>query len=373
MRARGATRLVGSLSLVLGALVASICLPGCGGGSDGVPSDVVAQVGNYLITKPTFDHWMHVQVATGVIAGGHPQQPRPSVVPDPPSYTNCVTYLKEGMIKNTRPKTEGELRGECETQHKELQQLVLGFLVSLDWELGQARERAVKLDPEEVQIVSKFLYKNKYHTEAEFQKYLARTGQTASDLQLTVEYKLLENAIEGSIDKEVSKRVGAAAVIKYYRERELTYDTPEKRDVLIVLTATEAQAKRARREISSGKSFQSVARKDSIDPTVKANGGLLKGVSRGENEQSFTDAVFSAKTGVLGGPVHTPFGYYIYEVKAVHASVQRTFAQVRSSARMALISEEGKAALTASEEAWKVKTKCRTGYFVAETCGGGRM
>ena len=49
----------------------------------------------------------------------------------------------------------------------------------------------------------------------------------------------------------------------------------------------------------------------SIDPTSKANGGLLKEVVQGEEEKALDTAIFSAKTRVLGGPVKMPFGYYI--------------------------------------------------------------
>ncbi len=52
----------------------------------------------------------------------------------------------------------------------------------------------------------------------------------------------------------------------------------------------------------------------SIDPTSKANGGLLKEVVKGEEEKALDTAIFSATKGVLGGPVKTPFGYYVYEV-----------------------------------------------------------
>ena len=43
----------------------------------------------------------------------------------------------------------------------------------------------------------------------------------------------------------------------------------------------------------------------------------------GEEEKALSEAIFSAKQNVLGGPVKTPFGYYIYEVKSVTPGTQQ--------------------------------------------------
>ncbi len=54
----------------------------------------------------------------------------------------------------------------------------------------------------------------------------------------------------------------------------------------IILTKTEAAAKSAKSEVESGKSFSSVAKKVSIDPTSKAKGGQLGEVIKGAEEKS---------------------------------------------------------------------------------------
>jgi parvulin-like peptidyl-prolyl isomerase len=80
--------------------------------------------------------------------------------------------------------------------------------------------------------------------------------------------------------------------------------------------------------------------------------------------------VFAAKVGVLGGPVHTPFGYYVYEVKAVHPPTNQTFAQARSAAKTALVAEERKAIVAEVQKKWQAVTECRPEYVDAEYCGG---
>ena len=131
---------------------------------------------------------------------------------------------------------------------------------------------------------------------------------------------LLTTKIQEKVTKEAKKNVNEAAVAKYYNEHKSTYGKPESRDLRIVLTKTEAEAKQAKKEIESGKSFASVAKSKSIDPTSKSTGGEVKGVVKGQEQKALSEAVFAAKQGALGGPVKTPFGYYIYEVKATHPS-----------------------------------------------------
>ena len=147
------------------------------------------------------------------------------------------------------------------------------------------------------------------------------------------------NLLSSKIQQKVAKEKGTvsqAEIAKYYKEHSSQFGTPEKRDVRIVLTKTEAQAMQAKKEIESGKSFASVAKSKSIDPTSKANGGELKGVVKGQEEKALDEAIFSAKKGVLGGPVKTPFGYYIYEVTGTTAGSSQTLAQSQASIKQQL-------------------------------------
>ena len=81
-----------------------------------------------------------------------------------------------------------------------------------------------------------------------------------SDLLLRVKLNMLSQKIQKQIIKDKSK-VTQAQVTKYYNENKSKYGTPEKRCVRIILTKTEAAATSAKKEIESGKSFASVAKK----------------------------------------------------------------------------------------------------------------
>jgi len=354
-----AFRFIAALSAVL---FVPIYLSACGGG---IPGNAVVKVGDNSITKDAFNHWMEVAAVSNQGAAGGK-----SVVPDPPTYSACIAHLKATTAKPAKgqqPPTEATLRSQCQTQYKSLQTEVLGFLISSDWVLGEAEALKVKVTDNEVHKQFEKIKNQQFPKAAEFEKFLATSGQTVSDLLLRVKLNLMSQKLQSAIVKK-HKNVTEAEAQKYFNENKSRFGVPEKRAVYIILTKTEADAKTAKQEVASGKSFASVAKKRSIDPTSKSSGGLLPEVIKGEEEKSLDTAIFSAKTGVLSGPVKTSFGYYVFQVKSVKAGSQQSYAQVKKTVKAQLAStNESKALSTfvkAFKKKWTAKTDCRSGFVV---------
>jgi foldase protein PrsA len=122
--------------------------------------------------------------------------------------------------------------------------------------------------------------------------------------------------------------------------------------------------------VPSSKSFASVAKKVSIDPTSKAKGGVLPEVVKGEEEKALSEAVFAAKQSTLSGPVKTPFGYYVYEVVKVTPGNQQPLSKVKTSIKQTLTSQQQQKAVSEFiknfRKKWVGKTDCRSGYVVAD-------
>lgn len=353
-------RFLSALGAVLFALVG---ISACGG----IPGDAVVQISGTPITKTAFEHWM--KVASASSATGSTEKP---AIPVPPNYTACIAHLAATTAKPAKGQkapTKAQLKSECETQYKSLQSEVLGFLISSQWVLGEASALGVKLSDAEVKKEFAKIKSQEFPKAAEFEKFLSTSGQSVSDLLLRVKLNLLSQKIEKKIIKEKSK-VTEAQVQKYYNENKSKYGTPEKRSVEIILTKTEAAAAKAKKEVESGKSFASVAKAVSIDPTSKANGGLLKEVVKGEEEQALDTAIFGAAKNSLSGPVKTPFGYYVFEVLSTTAGTQQPFSKVKATVKQQLISTGEQSALTKFTKGfktkWKSKTECRSGYVVAD-------
>jgi foldase protein PrsA len=354
-----AIRIIPALGAVLFALVG---LSACGG----IPGDAVVSVDGKSITKATYNHWLGVAAASSASTPGGK-----SAVPVPPKFTGCIAAAKAAAkpAKGQTPPTEAALKSQCERQYKALRQEVLGFLISSNWVIGEAKSLGVKLSDAEVKKQFEKIKSQQFPKAAEFEKFLKTSGQSVSDLLLRVKLNLLSQKIQQKVIKQKSK-VTQADIAKYYKENPKHFSVPEKRDLLIILTKTEAQAKKAKQEVESGKSFQSVAKRVSIDPTSKANGGKLTGVVKGQEEKQLDAAVFSAKKNVLSGPVKTPFGYYVFEVQAITPGSQQSLKQAEPSIKSQLTATKQQTALSKFvkefKKKWMSKTDCRAEYVMTD-------
>jgi foldase protein PrsA len=364
------SKLSGQIAALGAVLFTALTLTACGGG---VPGNAVVSVNGTPITTSTFNHWMAVAASSS--AGGVNAAAK-AVVPDPPKYTACIAHLEATAAKPAKgqPKpTPATLKAQCEQQYTALKQQVLGFLISANWVIGEAAEKGVKVSDTEVKKEFNKIKNEQFPQEATFQKFLASSGQSISDLLLRVKLDMLSSKIQQKVSKEAGKKPTSKEVQSYYEQHKSTYGQPEKRNILIVLTKTQAQAEKAKKEIESGKSFASVAKADSIDPVSKAAGGSLPGVVKGQEEKALSEAVFSAKVKVLGGPVKTPFGYYIYEVAKTIPATQQTLAQVQSTIQQQLSATKQQKALSEFvkdfRKTWTGRTECRTGYSVQDCKG----
>jgi foldase protein PrsA len=350
---------------VLACMLAAIFgFAACGGG--GIPTGAVAEVDGKPITKATFGHWMNIALTSS-------SSEDKSAAPQPPDFSACIAHLRSvepKPAKGQKAKTEAQLKTECERQYKALQEQVIGFLISSQWVIEEAKSLGVHLSDAEVK---KELVKEKnaqFPESAEFEKFLKTSGNTVSDLLLTIKAEhLLPQKIEANVIKDKGK-VTQAQVEKYFKGHPSQFGTEEKRDVRIVLRKTEAQAKQAKQEIASGKSFASVAKAKSIDPTSKKSGGLLKDVVRGEEQKALSDAIFSAKKNALGGPIKTPFGYYIYEVTGITAATHQSLARSQAQIKQQLQTTDQQKALSEFirdfKKKWLAKTECRSGYLMVD-------
>jgi foldase protein PrsA len=321
------------------------------------------------ITKATFKHWMGVAAAATATTGEAAPKP---VIPEPPKYTACIAHLEATQPKpttGTAATIKAQLKSQCETQYKSLQSEVLGFLISSSWVLGEASSLGVNVSDKEVKKRFSQIREQQFPKAAEFEKFLATSGQSVSDLLLRVKLNLMSSKIQQKIVKSKSK-VTHAQIQKYYNDHKQRFEVPEKRSVELILTKTEAAASKAKGEIASGKSFASVAKAVSIDPVSKSRGGLLPEVVRGQQEQALSNAIFSAKANVLTGPVHTPFGYYVFQVTGATAGSAQALAAAESSVRSQLVATQQQEALKKFVEnfkkKWQAKTDCRKDFVVAD-------
>lgn len=355
---------VRSIAALGAVFFAAVGVAACGGG---VPGDAVVQINGTPLSKATFAHWMTIAAAAGQAT---PTGQKP-VVPVPPSYTACIAHLKATQPKPAKGQpalSTAQLKSQCEQQYTTYKNTTLGFLIQSSWIIGQAEEMKISVSNREVMKVFNRLKKQSFPSESEFQKFLARSAQTPSDLMLRVKVQsVLVPKIEKQIQKEGKKAASSAEAKKYYEAHKSLYGQPERRNLLVVLTKTEAQANSAKKEIESGKSFASVAKAHSIDPISKAKGGSLPEVTKAQEQKALGEAVFSAQTNTLSGPVKTPFGYYVFEVKKVLPATTQPLSKVESGIKQQLAAQNQQKFLQKFindfKKRWTARTECRPQYM----------
>jgi foldase protein PrsA len=336
-------------------------IAGCGAD---VPSNGVAKIGDSVITKDQFNHWLNA-AAHGSAAPGSTV-----TVPDPPNFAKCVAnQAKQPVPKGAKKPTNAQLKTQCKQQYDALKQQVMQFLVSAEWIQQEADKQKVKVSDKEVQKQFADQKKQSFQKDADYKKFLANSGMTEADLIFRVKLDVISNDVRNKVIKGKDK-VTDAQIATYYNKNKQRFAQPERRDLLVVLTRTKAKADEAKAALGSGQSWKSVAKKFSIDEASKAQGGKLPGVAKGQQEKAFDDAIFSAKKGATTGPIKTQFGYYVFQVTKVTPASQQTLTQTKETIKNLLKSQNQQKALntfvTQFRKDYKNKTKCSTAYVIPD-------
>ena len=162
-----------------------------------------------------------------------------------------------------------------------------------------------------------------------------------------------------------------AQIEDFYNKNKERFAQPERRDLRIALTKSEAKANQAKAALEDGESWKDVAKQYSIDEASKSQAGKLPAQAEGTLEKALDEAVFKAKQGQVYGPVKTQFGYYVFEVDKVKKASQQTLAQAKETIRQTLQSQNQQKALDKFvkdfQKKWKDRTECRDGY-VTQQC-----
>jgi foldase protein PrsA len=347
--------------LALPTIAAALLVAGCG---SGVPSNSVATVDGTPIKKTDFNHWLAVAARQSVPPGSTAKP----AIPDPPNYTNCVATLqKQPVPKGQKTPSAAALKAQCEQQYNGLKTQVMEFLIQSQWLLKEADARNLTAKPAQVQQQLNDQIKQSFPKRADFNKFLKTSGMTMNDLLFRVKVDVLTQQVRQKVVAGQDK-VSDAAVAAYYNKNKARFAQPERRDLLVVLTKTQAKANQAKAAIQSGQSWASVAKKFSIDQASKSQGGKLPGVAKGQQEKSFDTAIFSAKKNQLEGPVKTQFGYYVFKVTKITPASQQTEQQAHDTIVNLLRSQQEQAAINNFvkdyQKKYKSKTNCAKGYVI---------
>jgi parvulin-like peptidyl-prolyl isomerase len=349
--------------LALGAFfVAAAALSGCG---SGVPGDSVADVAGNPITTQAFNHWMYVAAKSQ--AAQNPGQP--VIVPnDPPNFNTCIAQARKEIpsLAKTATKT---LRTDCSQLFTSLSSQVMDFLIKAYWYQADAHKLGVKVTDAEVLKTFNQQKNQEFPGGKGYSNFLSQTGQTQQDIL----YRFRVNAIVQKLAAKHTKSITQADIQNYYNSHSSQFGTQETRKMRVVLAKNQADALAAKKALSSGQSWTTVAKKYSTDPTTKNSGGLLNSVTKQQADPALAPVAFSAPVNKLMGPIKGQFGYYVFEIIQITPATHQSLAQVSAQIRQTLTQQQAQSAQTAvdnhAKNDWLSQTTCRSQYAMADCKG----
>jgi foldase protein PrsA len=354
------------LALLGAFFVLPLVLSACGGG--GVPGNAVVSIGGDSIKTTEFDHWLTVAATTQAQQSG--ATGAAASVPDPPNYTKCIAAKKATATKPAKGQpapTDATYKTQCQTQYNALRDQVVQFLISSAWIQGESTDNGVKISDADVKKEFDKQRNQSFPKDADYTKFLKSSGYVQEDLLYQIKIRQLSTKLREKILKG-SDKVSDKEIADYYNKNKERFSVPEKRDIRIVLTKTEAKAQQAKKALDSGQSFKKVAANYSIDQGTRDGGGLLRAVPKGQQEKALDDATFKAPTGKIEGPIKTQFGYYVFQVDKITQGSQQTLDASKASIKQLLVSQKQQKVLNdfvkKYQAKWKARTDCRKGYVV---------
>jgi foldase protein PrsA len=349
--------------LALGAVLALAAgVAGCG---SSVPGNAVAVMAGNPITIRAFDHWMFV-AAKGT-ASSDPSAP--VIVPiDPPGFKGCLAQVRKQLpsLKKTPDKT---IISECGQLFKQLSAQVMDFLIKSYWYQAEAHKLGITLTQAQLNKAFESAKKSNFHTAAQFKLYLKETGQTVPDILFRVR---IQQLLKKLLSRHMPK-ITPAAISAYFKAHPTQFGTSETRDIRMVRAKTESRVLAAKSALKAGQSWKAVAKKYSVDTATKNDGGLLSGITAGEEEHALSVAAFAAPTGAIEGPIHGTFGWYVFEVTKIHPATHQTLKDATAEIKQLLNQQYGTKASTdvnaEVKKAWGKQTLCRALYSM-DDCSG---
>ncbi len=313
-----------SLLLAAAALAAvTLVAAGCGD-TDEIPADAVAVVDGTPITKASLEE-----------------------------------LLARAKKSYTAQQREFPKAGTAEYQS--LQNQAVAYLVQREEYANEADELGITISDDE--ITKKVAEVKKQYFENDQKKFeagLKQQGYTEAALRDDIHSQLVSEKIYENVTKDV--KVSDADLQKYYGDNKSQYTVAESRAVRHILVKTKAEADRLHAELASGADFAALAKKSSLDPGSKDQGGKLT-VSRGQTVAPFDKAAFSLETNQLSDPVKTEFGYHLIQpLAAVKAGSVTPFAQVKTQIRSQLVEERKNTAVSDWAKAIEKKYDGKVNY-----------
>jgi peptidyl-prolyl cis-trans isomerase SurA len=216
---------------------------------------------------------------------------------------------------------------------------ILGRMVDEELVVQAAQaDTAIRVTDEEVTQSVDELFRNarsRYNSEEQFRKDLQASGfQTIEDWRsytseqqrrAFLQRQFWDRVKNGKQYKPIPPT--DAEIREFYEQNKASFRAQSEavsfRQIVIAPVASDsakatarAQADSILQELRKGADFETAARRFSMDPATREQGGSLNWIRRGQGyDPKFEDAAFSLRPGQISDPVESSFGYHLIQVQ----------------------------------------------------------
>ncbi|HET8653593.1 MAG TPA: peptidylprolyl isomerase [Gaiellaceae bacterium] len=295
-------RVFSTVFLALGLAVFAVACGGSDGGSDAVPANSVAVVGDQAIPKSEFD--------------------------------DLIAYAKKSYDAQKR-----EFPKVGTPEYVQLRDQAMRFLV-------QRTQFEVKADDLDIDVsddavdkrIDQYIKERHQGDKKKFDAELKAQGLSPEQARDIIRANLVQEAIFNKVTKDV--KVSDDEVKKYYDKNKAQYGTPETRSVRHVLVKQKALADRLYNELKAGGDWKAIAKKYSQDPASKNQGGRMT-ATKGQLVPEFEQVAFSIGDNGISKPTKTQYGWHIIQALGPVKKSQTTpYDQVKEAIRQQLLQEK---------------------------------
>ncbi len=271
------------------------------------------------------------------------------------------TALGQGITKVPKP---------TDPQYATLRDAALSNLITQQWVAGEAEERGITASDTDIQ---NFIKQNIGPKPSDFTKAAKQAGFTPAQAKDQVRLIVISQNLQKEVVGTTPPSVPQETVQNFYDANKAQFTQPETRDVREILNKDKSQVDAAKAQLEksdSASNWKAAAAKYSTDKATKSNGGLRKGVAKGQSEPALDAQIFSAPTGQLVGPFKGQAGYYLIEVDKITPESVTPLSKVQSQIQQQLaqgLQQEKVSQVQASITAkWTSRTFCADGYVVQQ-------
>jgi parvulin-like peptidyl-prolyl isomerase len=261
-------------------------------------------------------------------------------------------------------------------QYEQVSQAAISNAIQTRWVKGEAEERGITVDDRDIDQALDSIINDQLGGQKGYQQFLKDSPFDEEAVRDVAELTAISDRLqEDAIPQADSPDVSDSEVQDYYDTHIEQFQTPETRDVRVILNPDEAKVQAAMDELGSDptpEDWKRVAKKYSTDDATKNDGGLRQDVAQGQNEPALDEAIFSASEGEVVGPITGDSGSYVIQVEQITPAstspLDEVSDQIRQTLQQGIQSQQVESFRADFIEKWTSRTFCTEDVMV-DLCG----